>query len=372
MITKLSRFQGSLLGVRIGDGLGMPWESLTAEQIQERTAGKGVQTFWSPQQRSDAPKWAQKLGILHPGDSTDDWQMTRSGAQSLIRNAGLDLKDLANAYIEEMRRCALGWGGTTKWGLRQIQTWFKTHGQEGRAPGEFAPDPKSSNDRFGTGNGVAMRVGPMGLLGSHAFDEHGGAHPGTLPIFMESIWKIGGLTHPDPRATIGAFAVADLIARMTARNGAPLKGRHAVHFLDTVLDDVLTMELTHGSRIAWARGREKVSARLRWVKSLLLANANAVNVRARLGTSSYTLESVPFSIATFLRHPTNFRTALREAVEAGGDTDSNAAIVGSLVGANVGLEGIPPEWRSFRPDFQEAESLGEQLWLILELLSRHG
>ena len=33
-----------------------------------------------------------------------------------------------------------------------------------------------------------------------------------------------------------------------------------------------------------------------------------------------------------------------ETVRLGGDTDTVAAVVGALVGARVGEEGIPPEW----------------------------
>ena len=60
------------MGVRIGDSLGMPWESMTHEKILETTGPTGVNTFWNPQQRTDAPPWAQGLAILRPGDYTDD------------------------------------------------------------------------------------------------------------------------------------------------------------------------------------------------------------------------------------------------------------------------------------------------------------
>mmetsp|Transcript_115226 Transcript_115226/g.279583 ORF Transcript_115226/g.279583 Transcript_115226/m.279583 type:complete len:577 (-) Transcript_115226:137-1867(-) len=40
----------------------------------------------------------------------------------------------------------------------------------------------------------------------------------------------------------------------------------------------------------------------------------------------------------------DFETAMRHAIVGGGDTDTNAAIVGGLVGAAVGLGGIPERW----------------------------
>ncbi|MEW6160425.1 MAG: ADP-ribosylglycohydrolase family protein, partial [Verrucomicrobiota bacterium] len=39
-----------------------------------------------------------------------------------------------------------------------------------------------------------------------------------------------------------------------------------------------------------------------------------------------------------------FRAALISAMECGGDTDTVGAILGALIGANLGKEGIPQEW----------------------------
>ncbi|HLD20529.1 MAG TPA: ADP-ribosylglycohydrolase family protein, partial [Patescibacteria group bacterium] len=66
MITRKSRFMGSLMGVRIGDALGMPFEILTPEQILGITGRQGVTTFLDPQRhRTDAHAWTEKLKTLH-------------------------------------------------------------------------------------------------------------------------------------------------------------------------------------------------------------------------------------------------------------------------------------------------------------------
>jgi ADP-ribosylglycohydrolase len=44
--------------------------------------------------------------------------------------------------------------------------------------------------------------------------------------------------------------------------------------------------------------------------------------------------------------------ALWETVRAGGDADTNAAIVGGIVGSACGYEGIPPEWLTAREDLE--------------------
>ena len=46
-----------------------------------------------------------------------------------------------------------------------------------------------------------------------------------------------------------------------------------------------------------------------------------------------------------LKTSTDFEKALIATVTRGGDTDTNAAIAGALLGATLGVEAIPPRWR---------------------------
>jgi len=46
-----------------------------------------------------------------------------------------------------------------------------------------------------------------------------------------------------------------------------------------------------------------------------------------------------------LLHRPKFRDAVLDTANRGGDADTNAAIVGALVGSRVGVDGIPAEWR---------------------------
>ncbi len=62
------------------------------------------------------------------------------------------------------------------------------------------------------------------------------------------------------------------------------------------------------------------------------------------GVSGYIYHSVPMAIYCWLRHPGDFRLAVEEVIDLGGDTDSTAAIVGGIAGATTGASGIPEEW----------------------------
>lgn len=58
----------------------------------------------------------------------------------------------------------------------------------------------------------------------------------------------------------------------------------------------------------------------------------------------FTLLALRIGLLGFWR-ASSFETALRNVIEAGGDTDTNGAIAGALLGARFGIEGIPRRWR---------------------------
>jgi len=59
-----------------------------------------------------------------------------------------------------------------------------------------------------------------------------------------------------------------------------------------------------------------------------------------------------------LKSEVSYEEAMNQILLKGGDTDTNAAIVGGIMGAAVGLSNIPPAWvqkmmdsQPKRPDF---------------------
>ena len=87
------------------------------------------------------------------------------------------------------------------------------------------------------------------------------------------------------------------------------------------------------------------------------------------GVNGYSLHVVSVAVYAWLRHPHDFRTALINALECGGDTDTVGAILGALIGTVVGKHGIPEEWldgicdwpRSISFIDRLAERLAEQM-----------
>src|SRR5204863_8607941 len=59
------------------------------------------------------------------------------------------------------------------------------------------------------------------------------------------------------------------------------------------------------------------------------------------GISTHVVPSVAWSLYAALRSPDDYWTAVRTAIEVGGDTDTMAAMAGGIVGGRVGISGLP-------------------------------
>ena len=59
--------------------------------------------------------------------------------------------------------------------------------------------------------------------------------------------------------------------------------------------------------------------------------------------------------------PLGFESALRQVVEAGGDTDTNGAVAGAVLGARYGASAIPERWLDVIPQRGRVEGLANRL-----------
>jgi len=59
------------------------------------------------------------------------------------------------------------------------------------------------------------------------------------------------------------------------------------------------------------------------------------------GISGHMLPTTVMAVYCFLRYPTNYKHAVKSALLLGGETDAVAALVGGLVGAHIGAQALP-------------------------------
>ncbi len=337
------RVRGCLAGVALGDALGMPVEMMTREQILQATGGQGVEGFLSPiQTRISGTR------NLPAGSTTDDTQLTLAVARSLLRCGEYNAVDQAIELVTEFCQTRFGWGRATQESAQELQQYLMgpPRNRAGRDPETPAPPPAKPG--AGCGNGVAMKVAPLAVF--HALRD------GLPEPFLTDVMALGLMTHGDPRASFAAAVVGVLLGQLILRP-APGDGTEFVREAEATVEDVLDI-LEFRFQFFRNNASDKLSARFAKVWSAL---GDADALRASVGTGCFALESVPFAVGVFLRHPTDFRAAALEAVNAGGDTDSTASIAGALVGANVGLAGIPPEWLQAVPSVGRVLAVADRL-----------
>lgn len=283
------RITGCLLGTAVADALGLPLEGLSAR--------RGQRLF---------PDLDGYHLVLGRGFCSDDTEHACLTAQALIVSGADDqafARDLARRLRWWLLGMPAGIGLATLKGI--VRLWLG-----------FPPDRAGV---WSAGNGPAMRAALLGLC-------HG-AGPVELRRFVRAATR---LTHTDPRAEMGAYAVA-LAAHFAAADGDAPDLRYLAR---------LRAELG-------AEGRELAELLERAAASAAAGEATsgfAASIGCARGVSGFVLHTVPVAIHAWLRHPDDYRAAVVGAIRCGGDTDTVAAIVGALVGLRVGKAGIPPQW----------------------------
>jgi ADP-ribosyl-[dinitrogen reductase] hydrolase len=176
--------------------------------------------------------------------------------------------------------------------------------------------PPTHSGVFSAGNGPAMRAAILGVCVP--------AHE--LPAYIA---RSSHITHTDPQAEQGALAVARAAEQFATQTRDLSQLATAFpHLLSPVLASITRGEAT--AAFASSIGCMK--------------NGDGY-------VTGYIAHTVPVALHAAYTHPTDFRKAILAGISCGGDTDSVAAIIGGIVGAGVGIEGIPQDWRDGLCDY---------------------
>ncbi len=218
------------------------------------------------------------------GQATDDSEMALALARSLVHRRGYDKDHVHAAYTAWARSGPFDMGRTTAAALLSRQL-----------------------DAQSQANGALMRVSPIGLAASGPDEAARWAH------------QDASLTHPNP-VTCHANAVFAAALSFAVREGA---GARAVY--DFALD----------------RCRALGSAATD-VEAALVAAADA-RPSDFIRSSGWVLIALQNAFFQLL-HAETLEEGIVATAAAGGDTDTNAAIAGALLGAVHGRQAIPQQW----------------------------
>lgn len=289
-VERVERARASLEGLSVGDAFGETFfvSPAVAEGLIEQRA-------------LAAKRWHY----------TDDTLMALSVVSVLRRCGRVEQGELAQSFAERYERTR-GYGPAMHrllWEIKCGEDW------EERAASLF-------DGRGSFGNGAAMRVAPLGAY--FADDVNAAAEQAALSAVV---------THTHEEAVAGAVAVA-VAAAHAWRLGRERARPSRSEFIDLVLPSIPESELKDRVR----RAREmSPDATLRLAVSVL---GNGSRVTA--------LDTVPLSLWCAGERLDDYEEALWLTVSALGDRDTTCAIVGGIVAAYTGREGIPAGWLKSR------------------------
>lgn len=317
---------GSVLGACVGDAAGATLEFLgrkpTDREIDQALALVGGGPF----------------GVA-PGQVTDDGELTISLANALAESLEFDLELIARSYADWVRSRPFDIGMATRGALGCFldQEWASRCETQGYAAGMMAA--AAARNSASKANGSLMRASPIGVWAHDEPDDR----------IAEYARLDSRLSHPNPSCADAvacyAIAIAHLVRAPGDRAGAFERAE------------------------AWAKcdAHEEVAGWLRDAREDVRVPFHPLVGFVRIG----------FTHA--FRHlllGSGFVEAVRETLAGGGDTDTNACIVGGLVGAAAGVYAIPRSMRDRvlgcdtsngrpRPPFLYAENLPRLIDRIL-------
>jgi ADP-ribosyl-[dinitrogen reductase] hydrolase len=298
------RVVGSCLGLALGDALGAPYEFLRARNIP--AVIPALERPW--------------LGEP-PGSTTDDTAMARNLMCSLAARDGFDAADLVERHLEWFRSNPPDVGTLVGRVLRRVDRGEDAETAARRILEERGPEVSA-------GNGSVMYCAPLGLAYAN--------RPGDL---HELAPALSALTHADGRCKTAVLAVDLCIAALVRGANAQDATREAllaVEELDGGEELEYLVEAVGGARPI--DGPDQ---------GFCLFTAGAA-FQALVGGG-------------------DVETELRRVVSLGGDTDTNAAVAGGLLGARDGVEGLPAAWLE---RLRDAEGIRAEALALVPLAER--
>jgi ADP-ribosyl-[dinitrogen reductase] hydrolase len=233
---------------------------------------------------------------LPPGTTTDDTAMARNLARSLVERGALDTKDVLARHISWLETRPPDVGNLTRIVLSRAAEGASD------AAREYV---EQRGPEVSAGNGSVMYCAPLGVAYAFRSDELFTLAP-----------ALSAVTHRDERCRTACLAITLAIAALV--RGEP--GDRAV--IDAV---TAVAEYEGGEELEYlveAAGRARP--------------IDGPDMGFTLFTAAIALQVAADRLA--------FEEGLRHVVGLGGDTDTNAAVAGALLGALHGSPALPGAW----------------------------
>ena len=313
-----------LLGQAVGDAFGVPVEFMSRKDVrklnlQDMVGSDCGLTFES--------RWGD---MIPAGAWSDDTSMTIAAMASIVSKGGrIDYDDI-------MRHFLMWW---VRGKYTSLDFPFGLGNNVSCALERFVDGVPAlecgGKDFMDNGNGALMRIFPFAMycIKKEYSDED------TLALIRQA----AGITHGHEINAMSCYLYT-LFLRECLRAGDPKDARRAYRTVFRGADyrEWFSPEAVEAHKILLSEDME-----------------SSVFDPDRIPESGYVVDSLAAAVFSLLKTD-NYEDAVKMAVNFGYDTDTNAAITGSIAGAMYGMDQIPARWLSFLKKEDELIELAER------------
>jgi ADP-ribosylglycohydrolase len=314
-----------MMGLVVGDALGVPVQFLTREEIWNRECG---------------PVTGMESGGVYDmpeGTWSDDSSMALATLASLLDKRKVDLGDIMMRFV--------------KWEIKGEYTPFGEAFDEGNTCSDAIykfiahPDVNTcgKTGEHANGNGALMRILPACLY----YYERQKKVCTSEDEAIYGIHAISGLTHNHLRGQM-CCGIYYFMAKHILDNGG--KSRSLQQLLQEGINEGLKF---YGRDI-------RNLTEMAYLGRLFDLNELKDTSEEKIIPSGYVVESLEAAVWCLIT-TNSLKDCLLKAVNLGDDTDTVAAIAGGLAGLYYGYEAIPKEWLAVIKRREWIEDLCEKM-----------
>lgn len=314
---KRDRIRGAMIGCAAGDALGYPVEALSEAAIVERYGLRGI-TDYDLEENGTARITADTQLMLLSANG-----ILFAHTRGALRGIMAPVYQYFDAFYMDWYRLQ-----TTERASRSRVGWINAYPA---LSAKRAPSPTSmrvfSSDKFGSmdepvndskGSGCLLRTVPIGL--SYSDDP---------AYLLDLAANTAALTHGNEVAWMASRALALIISLIIHQELSITEAvNKTLKALDKSFPDSRTVVY-------------ELSRTIRSAMSLATSASSDLDAIHALGKGWVADEALAIGLLCALRHENDIAGAMTFAANHGGDSNTTAAIAGTLVGARIGFNAIP-------------------------------
>ncbi|MBQ7785070.1 MAG: DUF1768 domain-containing protein [Clostridia bacterium] len=292
-----------MLGLAVGDALGVPYEFLSRKEMKQNPARDmiGYGTYNQPE-----------------GSWSDDTSMALCTADSLVKR--FDPEDMMKKFS--------AWKTRQQYTATGVRFDIGITSRKAIEKHEMGLDASECGDdsEYGNGNGALMRIFPVSIMQCLKMTYS----PENAGEFLSLVHRTAALTHAHERGLI-CCGIYTLILNAWINKAEK----------DSLLD--VFARGFEQARDAYVQMGGKFKAEIEEKGRFIHPGELALYDEERIESSGYVLHTLHAALWCLLTTD-SYEQCVLKAVNLGEDTDTTAAVAGSLAGVIYGRAAIPASW----------------------------